>query len=82
MPGLCVALTLSMNKKDQSESVTGSESTNDLVAFVSGLLLGNNSDVRNWFSMFVKSGQRVSICDTVLKRVLRPDKKKNIPCLG
>ena len=60
MPGLCVALTLSMTKSDQSETRTGSESANDLVSFVSGLLLGNNPDVRNWFSLFVKSGQRVS----------------------
>ena len=67
MPGLCVALTLSMTKPDQSETGTSSQSANDLVPFVSGLLLGNNPDVRNWFSMFVKSGQRVSAMIQYLK---------------
>ena len=55
-----MALTLSMSKLDQLEPRKDYDSTNDLVAFVSGLLLGNNADVRNWFSMFIKSGQRVS----------------------
>lgn len=60
MPGLTVALTLKqLDQTGQSEP--SSESTNDLVAFVSGLLLGNNIEVKNWFSQFIKSGQRVSV---------------------
>ena len=57
MPGLTVALTL--NKLDQSEEESQNEAANDLVGFISGLLLGNNSDVKNWFSQFIKCGQRV-----------------------
>ena len=55
-----MALTLNLSK-ESPDCATDSESRNDLVAFVSGLLLGNNPDIRNWFSMFIKSGQRVSI---------------------
>ncbi|XP_060560461.1 integrator complex subunit 2-like [Ruditapes philippinarum] len=63
MPALTVALTLNTfnqskrtDSTDQSES--SSESANDIVAFVSGLLLGNNIEVKNWFSQFIKCGQR------------------------
>ena len=67
MPGLTVALTLNTvsqlskitNSSNQSEIPT--ESANDIVAFVSGLLLGNNIEVKNWFSQFIKCGQRVSL---------------------
>ena len=31
----------------------------DIVAFVSGLLLGNDQQVRNWFALFVRNGQKV-----------------------
>ena len=67
MPGLAVSLTL--NQNNQSTSVDGSDSqsesnkepTNDLVAFISGLLLGSQIDVKNWLSQFIKCGQRVCI---------------------
>ncbi|KAL4223618.1 Integrator complex subunit 2 [Mactra antiquata] len=55
MPGLTVSLTLNI-VINQSESLQ--ESSNDLVPFISGLLLGNNIEVKNWFSQFIKSGQR------------------------
>jgi len=34
-------------------------SNNDLVTFISGLLLGNDQQARNWFSLFIR--QKVSI---------------------
>lgn len=63
MPGLAVSLTLNKNNQtqqsvDTSKSETSKQSASDLVAFVSGLLLGNNVDVKNWFSQFIKCGQR------------------------
>lgn len=64
MPGLTVALTLNtfsqsaMLSSDANQSQTSKDSANDLVAFVSGLLLGNNIEVKNWFSQFIKCGQR------------------------
>ena len=39
----------------------GSLSSSDLVAFLSGLLLGEDTKAKNWFSSFVRIGQRVSI---------------------
>lgn len=29
-----------------------------MVAFVSGLLLGNDQTIRNWFALFVRTGQK------------------------
>jgi len=37
----------------------GSMSSSDLVAFLSGLLLGGDTKARNWFSSFVRIGQKV-----------------------
>lgn len=37
----------------------GSLSSSDLVAFLSGLLLGGDTKARNWFSSFVRIGQKV-----------------------
>lgn len=31
----------------------------DMVAFVSGLLLGSDQAVRNWFAIFIRNGQKV-----------------------
>lgn len=54
LPGLGVALTLDY-KPD-----TADEAVSPLVSYVSGLLLGTNSKVRTWFSMFIRNGQQVS----------------------
>jgi len=40
-------------------SLEGSMSSSDLVAFLSGLLLGGDTKARNWFSSFVRIGQKV-----------------------
>lgn len=53
LPGLGVALTLDY-KPD-----TADEAVSPLVSYVSGLLLGTNSKVRTWFSMFIRNGQQV-----------------------
>jgi len=54
MPGLAVALIL-----DFGVDNSGSMSSSDLVAFLSGLLLGGDTKARNWFSSFVRIGQKV-----------------------
>jgi len=53
LPGLGVALTLDYRPDTADEAVS------PLVAYVSGLLLGTNSKVRTWFSMFIRNGQQV-----------------------
>ena len=34
-------------------------SKSDLLAFITGLLLGTDQNVRTWFSQFIKTGQKV-----------------------
>lgn len=34
------------------------ERESDMVAFVSGLLLGSDQQVRSWFAMFIRNGQK------------------------
>jgi integrator complex subunit 2 len=55
LPGLAVALALDFG----SDTATGSGSGGDLIAFLSGLILGGNLKVKNWFAEFVKIGQKV-----------------------
>uniref|UniRef100_A0A8C9WV76 Integrator complex subunit 2 n=1 Tax=Sander lucioperca TaxID=283035 RepID=A0A8C9WV76_SANLU len=52
LPGLGVALTLDYRPDTPDEAVS------PLVSYVSGLLLGTNSKVRTWFSMFIRNGQQ------------------------
>uniref|UniRef100_A0A672Z371 Integrator complex subunit 2 n=1 Tax=Sphaeramia orbicularis TaxID=375764 RepID=A0A672Z371_9TELE len=52
LPGLGVALTLDYKPDSADEAVS------PLVSYVSGLLLGTNSKVRTWFSMFIRNGQK------------------------
>ncbi|XP_030754130.1 integrator complex subunit 2 [Sitophilus oryzae] len=49
MPALAIALSLN-NTSDDGEG--------DMVAFVSGLLLGNDQTIRNWIAMFIRTGQK------------------------
>lgn len=55
LPGLGVALTLDYRPDTADDAVS------PLVSYVSGLLLGTNSKVRTWFSMFIRNGQQVRI---------------------
>ncbi len=51
-----MALTLDNARESDAGAGIG-----DLVAFVSGLLLGNDITVRNWFAQFVRTGQKVRL---------------------
>ncbi|KAL9980911.1 hypothetical protein ACROYT_G009553 [Oculina patagonica] len=68
MPGLAVALIL-----DFGVDSSGSLSTSDLVAFLSGLLLGGDTKARNWFSSFVRIGQKsnTSILSSLRSQLLK-----------
>lgn len=61
MPALTITLTL-----DFPECSNGGMGSNysktggDILPFVSGLLLGNDQSVRNWFSMFTRGRLKVS----------------------
>ncbi|XP_076254757.1 integrator complex subunit 2 isoform X2 [Rhynchophorus ferrugineus] len=49
MPALAISLSLG--------DICG-DSDGDMVAFVSGLLLGNDQTIRNWIAMFIRTGQK------------------------
>ncbi|XP_068086623.1 integrator complex subunit 2 [Anabrus simplex] len=53
MPALAIILSL-----EHSGRSMGTDAGGDMVAFVSGLLLGNDQQVRNWFALFVRNGQK------------------------
>nr|CAI5846287.1 unnamed protein product [Callosobruchus analis] len=53
MPALTITLTLEhINKARQTAE------DSDMVAFVSGLLLGNDQAIRNWIALFIRTGQK------------------------
>ncbi|KAK7087171.1 integrator complex subunit 2-like [Littorina saxatilis] len=56
MPGLAVSLSLQMSSS--SSRGTSSLKGNDVVSFISSLLLGSDQTVRNWFAQFVKAAQK------------------------
>lgn len=56
MPALTITLSL-----DHACGQGFEEKNSDIVAFVSGLLLGNDQQVRNWFAMFVRNRQKVIV---------------------
>lgn len=64
MPALTITLTLE-NKIPNVSYLNNvqSSSNNDIVTFVSGLLLGNDQQARSWFSLFIR--QKVSITKNV-----------------
>lgn len=53
MPALAITLSL-----DHHKGISVQDSDGDMVAFVSGLLLGNDQTIRNWFALFVRTGQK------------------------
>lgn len=59
MPALTIILTLE-NKISEVSYLNNvhNSNNNDLVTFVSGLLLGNDQQARSWFSLFIR--QKVS----------------------
>jgi len=54
-PGLAVTLTL----RHSRQTVSGTSDVSRLVAFVSGLLLDNDANVRNWFAQFIRPSLKV-----------------------
>ena len=58
MPGLAVALSLQMSSYPRVG--ISHTSSDDVVSFISSLLLGSDQAVRNWFAQFVKAAQKVS----------------------
>lgn len=93
MPGLTICLTLFM-VQTKSELEAGEEametdavqSKSDLLAFITGLLLGTDQNVRTWFSQFIKTGQKrkkgkalllSSLRQTLLKELLDVVPKPN-----
>jgi len=63
LPCLAIALTLRHDReaelsKKSSLSVAG---ISGVVAFVSGLLLDNDTNVRNWFSLCIRNGLKVTL---------------------
>ncbi|CAH1791964.1 unnamed protein product [Owenia fusiformis] len=62
LPGLAVSLSLQLQNSTsgdrmETDDITDNPST-DLLAFVNSMLLGNNSDARAWFSLYVRNGQK------------------------
>ncbi|CAH1111870.1 unnamed protein product [Psylliodes chrysocephalus] len=53
MPALAITLSLEHNNKIFSDDIDG-----DMVAFISGLLLGNDQAIRNWIALFIRTGQK------------------------
>ncbi|CAK9813155.1 Integrator complex subunit 2 [Anthophora plagiata] len=52
MPALAITLSL------EHENINNTLSESDIVAFVSGLLLGSDQQVRTWIAMFIRNGQK------------------------
>ena len=63
LASLAVALTLAQcdntGKLNDDTDDTPEGSISDVAAFVSGVLLGGDMNVRKWFATFVKNGQKV-----------------------
>lgn len=67
MPAL--AITLSLEHKGLDSSLP----EGDMVAFVSGLLLGTDQQVRSWFGSFIRSGQKRKWENITALKELRDD---------
>lgn len=52
MPALAITLSL------ERQCLDASQPESDIVAFVSGLLLGSDQQVRTWIAMFIRNGQK------------------------
>ncbi|XP_054166627.1 integrator complex subunit 2-like [Oppia nitens] len=56
MPSLTIMLTLDyiQNKHKSADYLPQT----DIVSFINGILLGNDDRIRNWFSQYIRSGQK------------------------
>lgn len=81
MPGLAVLLTLHQCSLEALDEDSMGAPAGDLVAFVSGLLLGSDDKVRTWFAQYVRNCQKKgesgkettlqSLRDELLRRLQR-----------
>lgn len=55
---LCRMPALAVNLSLEHENIDSSQPESDMVAFVSGLLLGSDQQVRTWIVMFIRNGQK------------------------
>lgn len=58
MPGLAIMLTLDYCRQEHSEVGDFDSVVGDLVAFISGLLLGSDDKIRTWFAQYVRNCQK------------------------
>ncbi|XP_067132285.1 integrator complex subunit 2 isoform X1 [Centruroides vittatus] len=58
MPGLAVQLTLDHCRHEHGDTTDFNTIVGDLVAFISGLLLGSDDKVRSWFAQYVRNCQK------------------------
>ncbi|CAL1297098.1 unnamed protein product [Larinioides sclopetarius] len=58
MPGLAILLTLDYCRIEQEIHGNHSSVLGDLIAFISGLLLGSDDKVRNWFGQYFRNSQK------------------------
>ena len=66
MPSLVIILTLDYIKNKEKSSDFLPQT--NIIAFVSGILLGNDDKIRNWFSQYIRIGQKKmdqSLCTTL-----------------
>lgn len=61
MPGLAIILTLDYCRLEHGNYVNHDSVVGDLVAFISGLLLGSDDKVRNWIGQYFRNCQKVLI---------------------
>ncbi len=54
MPSLALQLTYELSGRDMNHD----DDNDDLVSFMSGLLLGSDPQIRSWISFFVRNGQK------------------------
>lgn len=68
MPALAVLLSLDYASDEMLQSRANRMETEepenqlhlgDIVPFISGLLLGSDVNIRTWFSLFIRNGQKV-----------------------
>lgn len=59
MPALAVLLSLDYAAYMKPDKEERSFHLGDVVPFISGLLLGGDTGIRTWFSLFIRNGQKV-----------------------
>ncbi|KAK2169226.1 hypothetical protein NP493_1201g01040 [Ridgeia piscesae] len=84
LASLAVALTLARCDETGQATSDGDDtpegSISDVVAFVSGVLLGSDMNVRKWFATFVKNGQK-SKDTTLMLSSLRHELVRELKCM-